>query len=158
MRDKLDQLKELIAAITTELRDLHETSPAFLAQYIRQVAPELCDAIDPLLVVVLCEQIEESELPDESKIFQLEFEKYNVEYFAGRLPRYITTDRQLMNQALIYEMAYAATGNFYGSAWLREVERVRKMGAPVDPEPDELEFYPDFVSSSRCGLIIIREI
>lgn len=88
------------------------------------------------------------------------FERYNAKYWKGKLPRYRVinskkifdlareglcdrrahklfinvashyTDLQV-RQTLLHEMAHAATKGGHGKHWLAEMERIKRLGAPI---------------------------
>ena len=85
------------------------------------------------------------------------FDKYNVRFFGGRLPKYrvLRSDRFIagehglcrkkqreihlgtalkgarLREVLLHEMAHAAVGGSHGKKWLAEMLRLAKMGAPT---------------------------
>jgi hypothetical protein len=39
-------------------------------------------------VLAVCEEIQFSEIPEQSRLYQRMFQRFNIRYFAGRLPNY----------------------------------------------------------------------
>jgi SprT-like family len=96
------------------------------------------------------------------------FREMNQRYFAGRLPSYqvIVTSHlrhadgriarrsrriylrpapaDMLLEALLHEMAHAATNDYHGPRWQAEMHRLQQLGAPVGPNP-----YLERVSLSR---------
>jgi hypothetical protein len=61
-------------------------------------------------VIAVCEEIQRAEIPEQSALYQRKFQRFNVRYFAGRLPDY--------KIRVVYD------------AWYWETKR---LGYPEDP-------------------------
>ena len=84
----LARLKLLAAALTILLTDYGGTTPRDTCETIAELVPNFYAAFGEDGVLALCEEIQHSEIPEQSAIFQETFERFNRQYFAGRLPDY----------------------------------------------------------------------
>jgi hypothetical protein len=83
-----DGLRLLAAAMTILLTDYGGTTPSGTCEAISEVAPSLYRACGFRRVLAVCEEIQHSEIPEQSALFQRMFEQFNFRYFASRLPDY----------------------------------------------------------------------
>jgi hypothetical protein len=81
-------MKRLVAAMTIVLVDYGGTEPWATCEAIAEDFPDLYDAFGEECVLALCEEIQNSEIPEQSALFQELFRTFNDQYFAGRLPEY----------------------------------------------------------------------
>jgi hypothetical protein len=84
----LDGLKLAVAAMTILLTDLGGTMPCVTCDEIGDCLPDLIAAFGRERVLSLCEEIQYSEVPAQSALFQQMFDSFNILYFEGRLPDY----------------------------------------------------------------------
>jgi hypothetical protein len=83
-----DGLRLLAAAMTILLTDYGGTTPSGTCEAIAEAAPSLYRACGFRRVLAVCEEIQHSEIPEQSALFQRMFQRFNIRYFAGRLPEY----------------------------------------------------------------------
>jgi hypothetical protein len=83
-----DGLRPIAAAMTILLTDYGGTTPPATCELIAEEAPNLYRACGFQQVLAVCEEIQPSELHSQSALFQRMFERFNIRYFAGRLPFY----------------------------------------------------------------------
>jgi hypothetical protein len=83
-----DGLRPLAAAMTILLTDYGGTAPWATCEAIEEAIPNLYRAWGYSRVLAVCEEIQRSEIPEQSALFQLMFQRFNIRYFAGRLPDY----------------------------------------------------------------------
>jgi hypothetical protein len=81
-------LRRLAAAMTILLTDYGGTAPPATCEEIAKTAPDLYKAFGPERVLTVCEEIQHSEIPEQSAIFQDLFHRFNTQYFRGCLPDY----------------------------------------------------------------------
>ena len=86
--DGLEGLKRAAAAMTIVLTDYGGTTPSKTCRTIADELPDLFAAFGQERVLALCEEIQQSELPGQSALFQEMFDFFNDLYFEGRLPHY----------------------------------------------------------------------
>jgi hypothetical protein len=84
----LDGLNRLASAITIVLIDQGGTTPDDTSARIMQAAPELYREFGYSRVTALCEEIQYSEIPEQSRVFQELLEAFNRQYFGRALPEY----------------------------------------------------------------------
>jgi hypothetical protein len=84
----LEGLKRLAAALTILLTDYGGTTPGMTCEEIAASFPDLYDEFGEDRVRVVCEEIQWSEIPEQSALFQEMFQTFNRQYFAARLPDY----------------------------------------------------------------------
>jgi hypothetical protein len=83
-----DGLRHLVAAMIIQLIDYDGTAPWATCEQIAEDAPSLYRAWGFRQVLDLCEEIQHSEIPEQqSRLHQRMFQRFNVRYFAGRLPK-----------------------------------------------------------------------
>jgi hypothetical protein len=68
--------------------DYGGTTPLGTCEVIAEAAPSLYRAWGFRRVLAACEEIQRSEIPRQSRLYQRMFQKFNIRYFAGRLPDY----------------------------------------------------------------------
>jgi hypothetical protein len=81
-------LRQLASAMTILLTDYGGTAPWATCEAIAEAAPDLYKAFGSERVLAVCEEIQHSEIPEQSAIFQDLFHRFNTQYFGGRLPDY----------------------------------------------------------------------
>jgi hypothetical protein len=81
-----DGLQLLAAAMTILLTDYGGTTPSATCEAIAEAAPSLYSAFGTERVRAVCEEIQHSEIPEQSALLQGMFQRFNAQYFAGRLP------------------------------------------------------------------------
>jgi hypothetical protein len=81
-------LRLLAAAVTILLTDYGGTTPAATCAAIAEETPQLFDAFGEEHVLAVCEEIQHSEMPSQSALLQEMLQRFNTQYFAGRLPDY----------------------------------------------------------------------
>jgi hypothetical protein len=86
--DGLEGLKLAAAAMTIVLTDYGGTTPSKTCKTIADELPDLFVAFGQERVLALCEEIQQSELPGQSALFQKMFDSFNDLYLEGRLPYY----------------------------------------------------------------------
>ena len=86
--DGLEGMKRLVAAMTIVLIDLGGTTPGSTCDVIAGDFPNLYHRLGEECILALCEEIQHSEVPEQSAQCQEMFRKFNLRYFAGRLPEY----------------------------------------------------------------------
>jgi hypothetical protein len=64
------------------------TTPSATCEVIAEDAPSLYRAWGFRRTTAVCEEIQHSEVPEQSRLYQRMFQKFNIRYFAGRLPDY----------------------------------------------------------------------
>jgi hypothetical protein len=84
----LEGLRRLAGAITILLIDYGGATPWGTCDSVEETAPELYREFGYSSVLALREEIQHSEIPDQSAVFQDLFERFNLQYFAGALPDY----------------------------------------------------------------------
>lgn len=84
----LEGLKRLAAALTILLTDYGGTTPGMTCGEIAKAFPDLYDEFGEDRVRAVCEEIQRSEIPEQSALFQEMFQTFNRQYFAARLPDY----------------------------------------------------------------------
>jgi hypothetical protein len=84
----LEGLQRLVAALTILLTDYGGTTPGVTCGEIAEAFPDLYEEFGEDRVRALCEEIQRSEIPAQSALFQEMFQTFNRQYFAGRLPDY----------------------------------------------------------------------
>ena len=84
----IEGLKRLATAMTIFLTDLGGTAPEFTCEAIADEAPDLYEEFGEHRVRALCEEIQYSEIPEQSALFQEMFQTFNTQFFAARLPHY----------------------------------------------------------------------
>jgi hypothetical protein len=118
----LEGLKRLAAALTIWLTDFGGTAPEFTCEAIAEKAPDLYEEFGEHRVRALCNEIQYSEIPEQSAFFQEMFRTFNRQYFAGRLPDY--------RILVVYDV------------WYWETERLRIP--PCFPPANEAHGFIDF--------------
>jgi hypothetical protein len=103
-----DGLRLLAAAMTILLTDYGGTTPSGTCEAIAEAAPRLYRACGFGRVLAVCEEIQHSEIPEQSALFQRMFQRFNIRYFAGRLPDY--------KILVVYDVWYWETMR-YGYPW-----------------------------------------
>ena len=83
-----DGLRLLAAAMTILLTDYGGTTAPDTCEAIAEAAPSLYRACGFRRVLAVCEEIQHSEISEQSALFQRMFQQFNLRYFAGRLPDY----------------------------------------------------------------------
>jgi hypothetical protein len=83
-----DGLRPLAAAMTILLTDYGGTTPLGTCETIAEDAPTLYRAYGFTRVLAVCEEIQYSEIPEQSRMYQRMFQRFNIRYFAGRLANY----------------------------------------------------------------------
>lgn len=83
-----DELRPLAAAMTILLTDYAGTIPSATCEMIADAAPSVYRAYGLRRVLAVCEEIQQSEIPAQSRLYQRMFQRFNIRYFAGRLPDY----------------------------------------------------------------------
>jgi hypothetical protein len=83
-----DGLRYLAAAMTILLTDYGGTAPWATCEAIEEALPNLYRAWGYSRVLAVCEEIQRSEIPEQSALFQRMFQRFNIRYFAGRLSYY----------------------------------------------------------------------
>jgi hypothetical protein len=83
-----DGLRHLAAAMTILLTDYGGTIPSVTCGMIAGDAPTLYRAYGFKRILAVCEEIQFSEIPEQSQLYQRMFQRFNIRYFAGRLPNY----------------------------------------------------------------------
>jgi hypothetical protein len=83
-----DGLRHLAAAMTILLTDYGGTAPWGTCEAIEEDVPSLYRAWGHSRVMAVCEEIQHSEIPEQSALFQRMFQRFNIRYFAGRLSYY----------------------------------------------------------------------
>src|SRR5215472_9637479 len=83
-----DGLRLLAAAMTILLTDYGGTTPSATCELIAEAAPSLYSACGFRRCWQSAEEIQHSEIPEQSALFQRMFQRFNIRYFAGRLPDY----------------------------------------------------------------------
>ena len=81
-------LKRLVSAMTILFTDYGGTVPAVTCDLIDEEFGDRYDEFDYDQVLALCKDIQESEIPAQSAVYQQMFEDFNKQCFAGRLPNY----------------------------------------------------------------------
>jgi hypothetical protein len=84
-----DGLRPLAAAMTILLTDYGGTAPRATCEAIEEAAPSLYRAWGYSHVLAVCEEIQHSEIPEQSRLYQRMFQRFNIRYFSGSLPDYI---------------------------------------------------------------------
>jgi hypothetical protein len=84
----LEGLESLASAMTILLLDSGGTAPEFTCDAIAEEAPDLYEEFGEQRVLALCSEIQYSEIPEQSALFQGMFQTFNTQFFAGRLPYY----------------------------------------------------------------------
>jgi hypothetical protein len=84
----LEGLKRLAAALTVVFTDYGGTAPWATCESVAEVAPELYEQFGEDRVLALCEEIQYSEIPEQSALLQEMFDSFNLQYFDGGLPDY----------------------------------------------------------------------
>ena len=74
--------------MTILLTDYGGTTPSDTCEMIADDAPTLYRAYGFRRVLPVCEEIQFSEIPEQSRLYQRMFQRFNIRYFAGRLPNY----------------------------------------------------------------------
>jgi hypothetical protein len=117
-----DGLRHLAAALVVQLTDYGGTAPWATCEQIAEDAPILYRAWGFRQVLDMCEEIQHSEIPEQSRLYQRMFQKFNIRYFAGRLPDY--------KIRVVYDV------------WYWETERCEYP--PCFPSADEAAGFIDF--------------
>ncbi len=86
--DGLEGMKRLVAAMTIVLIDLGGTTPGSTCDVIAGDFPNLYHRLGEECILALCEEIQYSEIPEQPAQCLEMFRKFNLRYFAGRLPEY----------------------------------------------------------------------
>jgi hypothetical protein len=84
----LEGLKLVVAAMTIVLTDYGGTSPEEMCAVIAEEVPDLYAVFGEQRVLAICEDIQHSEIPEQSAVFQEMYRTFNTQYFGGRLPEY----------------------------------------------------------------------
>jgi hypothetical protein len=115
-------LRRLAAAMTILLTDYGGTAPRATCEAIAEAAPDLYKAFGSERVQAVCKEIQHSEIPEQSALFQDLFHRFNTQYFCGCLPDY-----QIL---VVFD------------AWYWEIERCGY--APAFPPAAEASGFIDF--------------
>jgi hypothetical protein len=83
-----DGLRHLAAAMVIQLTDWGGTTPSGTCEVIAEAAPILYRGCGFRRVLAACEEIQHSEIPEQSGLYQRMFQRFNIRYFAGGLPDY----------------------------------------------------------------------
>jgi len=89
MVERLRLLEKIIVATTVELIDCGGTTPTQTYNALVEDFPELLATFDKRDVIALCKKIQTSDIPEESRRFQMLFDAFNLRYFEGRLPAHM---------------------------------------------------------------------
>jgi len=84
----LGGLKRIAAARTILLTDYGGTNPGDTCAVIAEDLPDLYAEFGEKRALALCEEIQHSEVAEQSALYQEMFQAFNVQYFAGQLPDY----------------------------------------------------------------------
>jgi hypothetical protein len=114
--------RPLAAAMTILLTDYGGTAPRATCEQIAEDAPSLYRAWGFQRVLAVCEEIQHSEIAEQSRLYQRMFQQFNIRYFAGRLPDY--------KIRVVYDV------------WYWETERCGY--SPCFPSADEAAGFIDF--------------
>ena len=88
MTDLRDQLKKKITDVVMELMDNYDTAPEYTFDALINDFPDLYEHFTDDDILAMCEEVQRSEIPEESARLQSIFEKFNERYFDGRLQGY----------------------------------------------------------------------
>jgi hypothetical protein len=86
MEGDLTRLRQLVTDLTLELLDNGGTSPRATCDLIAEDAPDLWTRFGRARILSLCEEVQYSELPEDSARLQELFRTFNQKYFGGALP------------------------------------------------------------------------
>jgi hypothetical protein len=81
----LTRLRRLVKDLTLELLDDGGTSPRATCDLIAEVAPDLWTRFGRARILSLCEEVQYSEIPEDSARLQELFRTFNQKYFDGTL-------------------------------------------------------------------------
>jgi hypothetical protein len=84
----LEGLKRLAGAVTILLTDYGGATPWDTCESIMDASPDLYNEFGLDRTLAVCEDIQYSEIPEQSAIYQQMFDTFNARYFSGRLPDY----------------------------------------------------------------------
>jgi hypothetical protein len=85
MQQSSQQLRQRLSETIIELMD-GGTSPNVTYDFLVEECPEVFEGFPEQELISLCDEIQRSELPEQSRLFQELFRIFNRQYFAGRLP------------------------------------------------------------------------
>jgi hypothetical protein len=80
--------EHLAAAMTILLTDYGGTTPSDTCEMIADDARPYTAPMALGAYLAVCEEIQFSEIPEQSRLYQRMFQRFNIRYFAGRLPNY----------------------------------------------------------------------
>jgi hypothetical protein len=109
-------LRRLVAAMTILLIETGGTTPEGTCSAIAELAPDLYKTFSPEQVLAACDEIQHSEIAEQSALFQDIFDRFNDRYFAGSLTGY----KVLVVYDLWHwetEHAYAPSGRPLEDGW-----------------------------------------
>jgi hypothetical protein len=168
----LNRLVQLVTEVTRKhLLEYEFPDHDGVCDAIAEEDLELFEIFGQEFVLRICEEVQESAAPVESARLQAMFDAYNLQYFAGALPRHIIqvvydvahwsanpadqessgaidherrtitigyTHQEFEASTLLHFLSHAAHPGSDDSdpRGLSEMDRLRKLGAPVDLETD----------------------
>jgi hypothetical protein len=84
----LDGPRRIAAAMTIVLTDYGGTTPEETCEAIAEDLADLYAEFGEDRVLAICEEIQHSEIPEQSALYQEMFRAFNSQYFAGQLSEY----------------------------------------------------------------------